>query len=63
MAIPGQATAYKIGQLKIFEIRHRAENALGDKFSIREFHDEVLKDGCLPLDIFEKKMNEWIESK
>ncbi len=63
MAIPGQATSYKIGQLKIFEIRHRAEKILGHKFSIREFHDEVLKDGCLPLDIFEKKMNEWIEGK
>jgi uncharacterized protein (DUF885 family) len=61
MAIPGQATAYKIGQLKIFELRHKAEKALGDKFSIRAFHDEVLKDGCLPLDIFEKKMDEWVE--
>lgn len=61
MAIPGQATAYKIGQLKIFELRHKAEKTLGDKFSIRAFHDEVLKDGCLPLDIFEKKMDEWVE--
>lgn len=63
MAIPGQATAYKIGQLKIVEIRHRAEKMLGEKFNIRAFHDEVLRDGCLPLDIFENKMNDWIESK
>ena len=61
MAIPGQALAYKIGQLKILEIRKRAEAKLGEKFDIKSFHDEVLKDGCLPLDIFEAKMNRWIE--
>jgi uncharacterized protein (DUF885 family) len=61
MAIPGQALAYKIGQLKIMEIRKRAEEKLGDKFSIKDFHDEVLKDGCLPLDVFEAKMNRWLE--
>ena len=51
MAIPGQALAYKIGQLKILEIRKQAKEKLGDKFSIKEFHDEVLRDGCLPLDV------------
>lgn len=63
MAIPGQALAYKIGQLKILEIRKRAEEKLGEKFDIKRFHDEVLKDGCLPLDIFEAKMNRWIEKQ
>ncbi len=63
MAIPGQATAYKIGQMKIIEIRKRAEKMLGAKFSIQHFHDEVLKDGCLPLDVFEKKMDRWMEAQ
>lgn len=63
MAIPGQALAYKIGQLKILEIRKRAEEKLGNKFNIKSFHDEVLKDGCLPLDIFKVKMNRWIEKQ
>ncbi len=61
MAIPGQALSYKIGQLKIIEIRKRAEKKLGEKFNIKSFHDEVLKDGCLPLDIFEIKMNNWMD--
>lgn len=63
MAIPGQATAYKIGQLKILELRHKAEQELGAKFNIRAFHDEVLKGGCLPLEIFEKKMERWISKQ
>jgi uncharacterized protein (DUF885 family) len=63
MAIPGQALAYKIGQLKIIEIRKRAEQTLGEKFSIQKFHDEVLISGCLPMDVFESKMNAWIESQ
>lgn len=63
MAIPGQALAYKIGQLKIIEIRKRAEQKLGNKFNIKNFHDEVLKDGCLPLDVFERKMNNWMEKQ
>ena len=60
MAIPGQALSYKIGQLKILELRRKAEQTLGRKFDIRAFHDEVLKDGVLPLDILDSKMNEWI---
>jgi len=60
MAIPGQALAYKIGQLKIVELRKRAEKALGSKFSVAAFHDEVLKDGAIPLDVLDAKINRWI---
>jgi uncharacterized protein (DUF885 family) len=62
IAIPAQALAYKIGQMKIIELRKRAEQKLGDKFSLKSFHDEVLEDGCLPLDIFEGKMVRWMNS-
>jgi uncharacterized protein (DUF885 family) len=58
---PGQALAYKIGQLKITELRAKAQQALDDKFDIRDFHDELLKDGALPLDVLEVKMNGWLE--
>jgi len=61
MAIPGQAVSYKIGQLKIRELRTRAEKELGSKFSIREFHNEVLEAGCLPLNVLEDKINAWIK--
>ena len=60
---PGQALAYKIGQLKISELRAKAEQTLGDKFDIRDFHDELLKDGALPLDQLETKMNSWIQKR
>ncbi|WP_237144764.1 DUF885 domain-containing protein [Pontibacter pamirensis] len=60
MAIPGQALSYKIGELKIKELRQRAEQELGDKFSISAFHDEILKGGVMPLAVLEKKMEEWI---
>ncbi|HVH90657.1 MAG TPA: DUF885 family protein, partial [Candidatus Acidoferrum sp.] len=55
-----QALAYKIGQLKISDIRSKAEKTLGSKFDIRVFHDELLKDGALPLDLLEAKMDDWI---
>jgi uncharacterized protein (DUF885 family) len=61
IANPAQALAYKIGQLKISAIRAKAEKALGSKFDIRAFHDELLKDGALPLNILEEKMDRWIE--
>ena len=63
IAMPGQALAYKIGQLKFSALRARAEKRLGSKFDIRAFHDELLKDGALPLDLLEAKMNAWIESQ
>jgi uncharacterized protein (DUF885 family) len=59
-AIPGQALAYKIGQLKLIELRQRAEKALGKKFDVRKFHDEVLKDGAMPLEVLEAKIDRWI---
>ena len=62
-AIPGQALAYKIGQLKLIELRKRAEKVLGAKFNVKEFHDEVLKDGAIPLDVLDAKIDRWIASK
>src|SRR5262245_2704418 len=61
IAVPAQALGYKIGQLKISEIRAKAEKVLGDRFNIRAFHDELLADGALPLKILEAKMDRWIE--
>lgn len=63
MANPGQALAYKIGQLKITELRSKSKKELGDKFDIAIFHDEVLSTGCVPLKLLEKKINGWIESE
>ena len=60
IAWPGQALAYKIGQLKILELREKAEKQLGDKYDIKDFHDEVLKRGSLPLDLLEYYIDEWI---
>ncbi len=60
---PGQALAYKIGQLKIKQIRQRAETALGDDFDVRAFHDELLGAGALPLDLLEQRMDTWLESQ
>jgi uncharacterized protein (DUF885 family) len=61
IANPAQALAYKIGQLKISTIRAKAEKALGSRFDLRAFHDELLQDGSLPLDILEAKMDRWID--
>ncbi|PQB06286.1 hypothetical protein BST83_03145 [Polaribacter filamentus] len=62
MANPGQALSYKIGQLKIRELRARAKATLGDKFDIREFHHQVLETGCIPLALLENKIDKWIET-
>ena len=59
---PGQALAYKIGQLKILELKANAELAFGDSFDIKDFHHEILKRGALPLDTLEKYINEWIDN-
>ncbi len=62
MANPGQALSYKIGQLKIRELRIKAETALGENFDIRAFHRVVLESGCIPLALLEEKVNRWIDS-
>ena len=63
IANPGQALSYKIGELKIKEMRNKAEKVLGNRFDVKAFHDEVLKDGAMPLQIFETKMNTWIQKQ
>jgi uncharacterized protein (DUF885 family) len=60
IVMPSQATAYKIGMIKIMELRARSRNALGSKFDIREFHDVVLKNGALPLDVLDEQVELWI---
>ena len=63
IAMPGQATAYMIGKLKIMALRDKARNALGEDFDIRSFHDEVLKDGPVPLSLLEAKIDTWIQQQ
>lgn len=63
IVMPSQATAYKIGMLKILELREGAKTELGDKFDIRGFHDEVLKYGAVPLNVLESNINAWVAAK
>jgi uncharacterized protein (DUF885 family) len=63
MAIPGQALSYKIGALKIRELRTKYEKQNGEKFKLSDFHDELLRDGVMPLDVLERKMDKWAEGE
>ena len=63
ITLPGQATGYKIGMLKIMELRRKAEGALGDKFDVRAFDDLIISDGSQPLPVLERRVDEWIASR
>ena len=63
MAIPGQALSYKIGQLKIIELRKKAEAKMGKNFDIKRFHEKILESGVMPLALLEMKINAWIDGK
>ena len=63
IVMPGQATSYKIGMLKIQELRRKAETELGDSFDVRGFHDTVLGGGALPLGLLERRIDQWIASQ
>jgi uncharacterized protein (DUF885 family) len=62
MALPGQALAYKVGQLKILELREKARAALGPKFNLKDFHTVVLENGAVPLTVLERLVDDWINS-
>jgi uncharacterized protein (DUF885 family) len=63
IAWPAQALGYKMGQLKILELRDRAKSALGPKFDLRALHDVILSSGALPLDVLDKQVNLWIAAQ
>jgi uncharacterized protein (DUF885 family) len=59
---PGQALAYKLGELKIKELRSQAQKQMGKKFDLRQFHDQVLGEGALPLEVLENRINDWVRA-
>ena len=63
ITLPGQATGYKIGMIKIVELRRKAEAALGPKFDIKGFHDLLIASGSQPLSILERRVNDWIAAR
>ena len=63
LVMPGQALGYKIGELKIKALRAKAKAALGDRFDLRRFHNAVIDDGSLPLDVLEARIDEWIAAR
>jgi uncharacterized protein (DUF885 family) len=63
LIMPGQATAYKVGMIRIQDLRKKAETELGDKFDIKGFHDTVLGGGALPLTLLERRVDQWIASQ
>jgi uncharacterized protein (DUF885 family) len=63
IAIPSQALGYKVGQLKFLDLKAKAQQALGDRFDIRAFHDQLLDSGALPLDLLEQRIDTWIAAQ
>jgi uncharacterized protein (DUF885 family) len=63
IGVPAQALSYKLGQLKILELRQRAQQQLGDRFDLRKFHDEVLGAGILPLTVLDQRIDQWIQQQ
>ena len=62
LVMPGQVLAYKIGQLKIMELKEKSKKTLGDKYNIKDFHHVILGEGALPLDVLEEKVNQYIQN-
>jgi uncharacterized protein (DUF885 family) len=63
IAWPGQALAYKMGQLTVLKLRDKAKTQLGDKFDLEKFHDEILNDGAMPLELLQQRVEAWIKAQ